>query len=135
MEKGVTAPARVLRVEGGAISPKDNLMDFLIKRFWLADHLTDERVGDKQLSSTGQALRSPSPCLDRLVRLYAAFLYWTGSTQLLSVPRRASRVIGCSPVLNRLYTAPLRAWSLDRLVICRYPIRDRFCDAIHVWTN
>jgi hypothetical protein len=63
MEKGVTAPARVLRVEGGAISPKDNLMDFLIKRFWLADHLTDERVGDKQLSSTGQALRSSSPCL------------------------------------------------------------------------
>jgi hypothetical protein len=45
MEEGVTAPARVLMPEGGAISPKDNLMDFLIKRFWLADHLTDERVG------------------------------------------------------------------------------------------
>jgi hypothetical protein len=75
MEKGVTAPARVLRPEGGAISPKDNLMDFLIKRFWLADHLTDERVGDKQLPSTGQALRSSSPCLDRLVRLYAALQY------------------------------------------------------------
>ncbi len=53
-------------VEGGAISPKDNLMDFLIKRFWLADHLTDERVGDKQLSSTGH-------------RLYAVPLRaWTG---------------------------------------------------------
>jgi hypothetical protein len=104
MEKGVAAPARVLRPEGGAISPKDNLMDFLIKRFWLADHLTDERVGDKQLYSAGQALCSSSPCLDRAV-------LDTGSTQLLSVPGQASQVKSCSPVLDRLCAAPLLAWT------------------------
>jgi hypothetical protein len=104
MEEGVTAPAPVLRPEGGAISPKDNLMDFLIKRFWLADHLTDERVGDKQLSSTGQALRSSSSCLDRAV-------LDIGSMQLLSVPGQASQVIRRSSVLDRLYTVPFCAWT------------------------
>jgi hypothetical protein len=60
-----------------------------------------------------------------LVRLYAALQYWTGSAQLLSVPGQVSQVIRRSPVLDRLYIAPLRA--LERLV--------RLYAALQYWTG
>jgi hypothetical protein len=60
-------------------------------------------TGTQLLSMPGQVIRC-SQILDRLyadpLQLYAGLQYWTGSTQLLSVPGQVSQVICRSPVLD-----------------------------------